>query len=281
MGGEASKPEEAPRSGPEIRLNVYTPGNTSGNQQTAMTSVPGFGIYHTGIQIFNREHTFAGGDFDGCGVQEQEPKQTPPGSEWVYNQTIELGKTNLTEAEVKGVLSSIRSEFPARSYELMSKNCNHFTEVMSHRLNVHDKYPSWVNRAAKWGSSIKGGSVDVVAMEKKRKEQKETKIREERQSKALLAKKQGALKPEPPIEAEGVVEVQINCPNGSKVKRRFVNSDTIKDVMDFTAANDISIKGKFHLRMNFPRKIFKDTRATLKDAGLQRKENLFVERAPE
>jgi hypothetical protein len=62
-------------------------------------------------------------------VQEQVPKATPAGSQWVYKETLELGKTDLTDVEVRSVLSAIRNDFPAKKYDLTSRNCNHFTEV--------------------------------------------------------------------------------------------------------------------------------------------------------
>jgi hypothetical protein len=30
--------------------------------------MPGFGIYHSGLEILGREYTFAGGEFEGSGV---------------------------------------------------------------------------------------------------------------------------------------------------------------------------------------------------------------------
>lgn len=56
---------------------------------------------------------------------------------------------------------------------------------------------------------------------------------------------------------------------GVKTKRRFLNTDTIKDVMDFVCAFDLSIgKSKFNLRQNMPRKLYTNHKETLKDAGL-------------
>jgi len=273
MGGTESKEPAKPRTGPNVYLNVYTNGDGKS------PNVPGFGIYHSGMQIFNTEYTFAGGDFDGCGIQEQTPKATPSGSQWIYSQTIDLGPSDLSEAEVRSVLANIRSDFPARKYDLLGRNCNHFTEILATRLNVNKSYPSWVNRAAKWGGSFKGGGVDPVALEKRRIEDQKYKAAAAEKEKSLLKQKQSTLKAEPPMEADGVVEVQINCPNGTKTKRRFLNTDTIQDVMNFAISFDLTIEAaKFWLRINMPRTIFDKPKQTLKEAGFTQRENLFIEK---
>lgn len=242
--------------------------------------MPGFGIYHTGLQVHDREYTFAGGAFDGSGVQEQAPKATPPGSQWIYNQTVDLGKTTLNDKEVMSVLSTIRGDFAAKTYDVMGKNCNHFTEVLATRLNVQQKYPSWVNRAAKWGNSMRGSQIDPVQQEKRRQEQEAMKKQQDEAQRAALQAKQQALKMEPPAEAEGVIEIQINCPNGTKTKRRFLESDTVADVMNFVCAFDLSLGStkSFYLRQNMPKKLYTEHKQTLRDAGFGKRENLFIEK---
>ena len=73
------------------------------------------------------------------------------------------------------------------------------------------------------------------------------KRKEEERTRQELSKKQGSLKPEPPEGAADVVEIQINLPNGVKKKRRFLSSDSIRDVMNCAQAFDISLT-KFQLR---------------------------------
>jgi len=273
MGGNQSAEAAGPRNGPNIYLNVYDSGKDA-------RQMPGFGVYHSGLEVMGTEYTFAGGDFDGSGVQEQTPKSSPPGSQWVYKETVDLGKTDLTESEVRSVLSAIRADFPAKRYDVMGSNCNHFTETLSLRLHVGSKYPSWVNRAAKWGGGLKGGGLNPVALEqRKMQEEKERKIIADRERQALQSRQTTLLKPEPPIEAEGAIEVQVNCPNGTKAKRRFVDGDTIQDVMNLVAAHDLSADvNKFYLRVNMPRTVFDQPKKTLKEAGFSRRENLFVEK---
>lgn len=62
-----------------------------------------------------------------------------------------MGPTDLTEKEIEELLLTLSDEFTGTSYNLLSRNCNHFTEEFVKRLN--DKtIPYWINRAAKLGN---------------------------------------------------------------------------------------------------------------------------------
>lgn len=275
MGTSQSEPETTkPRNGPNIYLNVYVPSNPDQKQ------VPGFGAYHTGIQIFGKEFFFAGGPGQsGSGVHEQTPKVSPPGSQWTFSEQIDLGRTDLTDNEVRTVLSKSRNDFPASTYNIMQRNCNHFTELICHRVNV--EFPSWVNRAAKVGGMFAGGgtqTVDLVQQDKLRAAE-EKRVAEERKMKQQeLDSRKSNLKAEPPKENPNCVEIQINCPNGKKTKRRFLNSDKVIDVMNFVSAHDLSIpKNSFYLRCNYPKTVYDKPSKTLKDVGMGKRENLFIQ----
>jgi len=130
-----------------IILNVYEPSRP---QQ----SLPGFGIFHTGIEFAGVEYSFAGGPEagNGTGVMTQRPRDTPAGGDWKFKEAIELGTVQVTNAEFDRTLQELKDAFPANTYNLVHRNCNHFTTAVAKRLGVHSKYPSWVNRAATWGA---------------------------------------------------------------------------------------------------------------------------------
>lgn len=283
--GNAESQNEAPRTGPEIFLNVYNQGaEANSNQQvqvpTNAAAAMGLGVHHSGLEVLGREYTFAGGEFSGSGMQEQAPKSTPPGSSWIYDKTIPLGRTDLTDAEVRQVLREIREQFPAKSYDLMTRNCNHFTEVLSHRLHVQKAYPGWVNRAAKWGSNFQsGGQPDILQNEKRMQEARIMENRRLEKEKKELASRKQSLNPEPPADSKDAIQIQVICPNGNKISRRFFPTDTFGDVCVFACAHDASITAKtINLRSNFPRKVYSDMSAQLKASGIPRRENLFVEK---
>lgn len=129
-----------------VKINVYEPSKPQ-------ASMPGFGIYHTGIEVNGVEYCFAGApEASGTGVQSQVPRATPEGGQWKFMQTIELGFVTLSSSEFEKILNEMRDAFPANTYDLIHRNCNHFSKTVAKRLGVEKNYPSWINRAASWGS---------------------------------------------------------------------------------------------------------------------------------
>ena len=100
------------------------------------------GIYHTGVIAFGKEVFFGGG------IQMIDEGNFST----AYNITpniIELGTTSKTMSELWSYLSSIRSQFTPSTYNLLSWNCNHFSnqvaqfltneEIPSSILNQHER----------------------------------------------------------------------------------------------------------------------------------------------
>jgi len=155
MGSEGSKTPETqlPSSTEHAFLNVY---DTTDSKQQQFSSF-GFGVYHSGLQVYGTEYTFAGGPDagSGTGVQAQTPKYMPPGAPWKFRETIDLGSIKVDRSKFDSILRDLQSEFLANTYDLMARNCNHFTETFATKLGFTN-YPSWVNRAAKFGNSFRG-----------------------------------------------------------------------------------------------------------------------------
>ncbi|XP_022755110.1 deSI-like protein At4g17486 isoform X2 [Durio zibethinus] len=108
----------------------------------------GFGIFHSGIEVHGKEYGFGAHDFPISGVFEVEPKSCPG---FIYRCSILLGQTSMPFSEFRAFIESIASEYHGDTYHLISKNCNHFTDDMAHRLTGKD-IPGWVNRLARIGS---------------------------------------------------------------------------------------------------------------------------------
>lgn len=127
----------------QIFLNVYdlTPANS-------YSIWLGFGIFHSGIQVYGMEYGFGAHDFPISGVFEVEPKSCPG---FIYRCSIPLGNVSKSPAEFREFIESVASEYHGDTYHLISKNCNHFTDDISQRL-TGKKIPGWVNRLAKLGA---------------------------------------------------------------------------------------------------------------------------------
>ncbi|KAL2967214.1 hypothetical protein AAZX31_16G163400 [Glycine max] len=71
---------------------------------------------------------------------------------YTYRESIVLGKTNCSIFKVNQILRELSREWPGSSYDLLSKNCNHFCDEFCERLGV-PKLPGWVNRFANAGDT--------------------------------------------------------------------------------------------------------------------------------
>jgi hypothetical protein len=61
-----------------------------------------------------------------------------------------MGTLNLSDNEFQELLVNISEEYLGPSYNLITRNCNHFSEEFVKRL-VNKSIPSWINRAARLG----------------------------------------------------------------------------------------------------------------------------------
>lgn len=65
-------------------------------------------------------------------------------------ETYDMGTFDMTDKEFQELLVDISEEFTGPSYNLITRNCNHFSEEFVKRL-VNKPIPSWINRAARLG----------------------------------------------------------------------------------------------------------------------------------
>jgi hypothetical protein len=143
-----------------VLLNVYIPRQEDGKQQMSM---PGFGVYHTGTEVYGTEYMFAGGESTSSGIHTQQPRASPPGSTWQYEKTVQIGVTTMSRSEIQTLISRMGSDFPGNTYHLMAKNCNHFSHDFCKRITKGSSgIPSWVNRTANWGNTLFGPGGSAV-----------------------------------------------------------------------------------------------------------------------
>ncbi|KAL7752975.1 hypothetical protein RI367_001426 [Sorochytrium milnesiophthora] len=108
----------------------------------------GLGVYHSsvGIEGHHNEYCFGGHEFPGLtGVFEMPAGEAVAGV--VFRQKIFVGVSDRTDEELNALLDNLRGQFTGTSYNLLSKNCNHFTEAACVALTGCAP-PSWINRIA-------------------------------------------------------------------------------------------------------------------------------------
>jgi hypothetical protein len=89
------------------------------------------GFYHTGVQIDGVEYAFGQG-VSGTGVWMQRPKELR--GEVTFDKQLFIGNCSKTRAERHDIVETMKVEYQAQSYSLVSRNCNHFTNDLCQRL---------------------------------------------------------------------------------------------------------------------------------------------------
>ncbi|KAK8520431.1 hypothetical protein V6N13_031118 [Hibiscus sabdariffa] len=108
----------------------------------------GLGVYHSGIEVHGKEYGFGSHEFPVSGVFEVEPKNCPG---FAYRRSIPLGSISIPLSEFTEFIEKIASQYHGNSYNLVSKNCNHFTDDVARKL-TGKSIPRWVNRLARLGA---------------------------------------------------------------------------------------------------------------------------------
>lgn len=107
---------------------------------------------HSGVVINGREFAYGGHDKHGVtGVYWTKPKALPPGG--TFKSEILHGFTLSPQSEIDAIIHEVSIEFQGTSYNLLTKNCNHFTAQLCQRLTGRSG-PSWLNRAASIGVAL-------------------------------------------------------------------------------------------------------------------------------
>ncbi|CAK7563017.1 MAG: hypothetical protein SEPTF4163_000874 [Sporothrix epigloea] len=134
----------------EVVINVYdllTPGRWS-----TMLWHMGTSLLHSGVVIDGKEYAYGGHDRRGVtGVYWTKPRTEPPGG--TFRCEILQGFALATPEEIDTIIRSASEEFHGPSYNLLTKNCNHFTAYLCRKLTGLPG-PAWLNRAASIGMAL-------------------------------------------------------------------------------------------------------------------------------
>ncbi|KAL2539369.1 PPPDE putative thiol peptidase family protein [Abeliophyllum distichum] len=125
-----------------VYLNVYDLTSINGYAYWL-----GLGVYHSGIQVHGVEYAFGAHENSTSGIFEGEPKHCEG---FTFRKSILMGWTDMTTAEVRLKMEEFAQKYKGNSYNLITKNCNHFCNDASIKL-TGNSIPSWVNRLARIG----------------------------------------------------------------------------------------------------------------------------------
>lgn len=103
------------------------------------TSKMGIGIYHTGVQVHGLEYCYSGhNQCEMTGLRITTPRDSAWIEDAIFSRSIFMGYTDKTQAEINEIYDKMHSEFPGPSYNVLTKNCNHFTESFIRRILKED-----------------------------------------------------------------------------------------------------------------------------------------------
>ncbi|KAM5557422.1 hypothetical protein ABKV19_024680 [Rosa sericea] len=142
----------------EVVLHIYDVTN-SGSDKTNSTimqinkifkdGIGLGGIFHSAVQVYGEDEWSFGFCEQGSGVFSCPSGKNPM---YTYRECIVLGTTDCSIFKVNQILRELSREWPGFTYDLLSKNCNHFCDELCERLGV-PKLPGWVNRFAHAGDA--------------------------------------------------------------------------------------------------------------------------------
>lgn len=126
------------------------------------------GIFHSAIEVYGKLEWSFGYCETGSGVFSCRRTENPM---YVYRESLSLGHTELAPSKVREILIRLSQEWQGNSYDLLSRNCNHFCNDLCTQLGVQ-KLPGWVNRFANAGET----AFDVAETTMKRLRQAKTEV---------------------------------------------------------------------------------------------------------
>lgn len=134
----------------------------------------GMGAYHTSIDVRGFRYQFGAtvgitrtASPQGGGETANSIRFVPPNGS--YKESITLGQTAWSEqGGINAIIQRMRDDkFRGNNYHLIQRNCNHFSETFALAIIMPnelldggndtlklDKFPPWVNRLARVGSSL-------------------------------------------------------------------------------------------------------------------------------
>jgi len=155
---DCGESDDEPRGAP-VTLHIYdVSGDDSIKFINDFARPAGTGAFHAGVEVHGWEYSF-GSTAEGTGVSRCEPKGN---KQHAYRESVFMGQTPLSAAEISRLVASLSVEWTGSDYNLLSRNCCHFSDGFCRALRVGPT-PEWVRNLAGAGAAIVNGVQTVFS----------------------------------------------------------------------------------------------------------------------
>mmetsp|Transcript_31239 Transcript_31239/g.64417 ORF Transcript_31239/g.64417 Transcript_31239/m.64417 type:complete len:273 (+) Transcript_31239:56-874(+) len=135
-----------------VFVRVYDLGKTFLTRWPNMVAKD-YGAFHSGVEVYGMEWSFGmTSDSWSTGVAANVPGHHPDHS---FRETLSMGFTNLSQGQVAEIIKEMTAEWKGRTYDVLTRNCHHFSDELCRRLGV-SPLPPWVNQLAGTTASAAG-----------------------------------------------------------------------------------------------------------------------------
>lgn len=140
--------------GAPVTLHIYDMGAspTVGHVNGILGAI-GAGAYHAAAEVYGSEWTF-GYALEGTGVYSCLPTRC---AHHKYRTAIPMGHTYFTKRRFARLIGAMEREWLGSDYDLLRRNCCHFSETICQRLGL-GAIPRWVMSLASAGALLSDGA---------------------------------------------------------------------------------------------------------------------------
>ncbi|XP_071708665.1 deSI-like protein At4g17486 [Rutidosis leptorrhynchoides] len=175
----------------------------------------GLGVYHSGVQVHGVEYAFGAHEHSTTGLFEVDPRKCPG---FTFRKSILIGRTDFGPREVRGFIEKLAAEYSGNSYNLITRNCNHFCNDLCQRL-TKKPIPSWVNRLARLGFFCNCVLPAGLNETKVRQIRAEDGPNTEQKIRSHSSRSTSASKPQPPLPSRSSSSsARKSAPSGTNLK---------------------------------------------------------------
>lgn len=134
-----------------VYLRVYDLGQTVLTRGVLNRVTQSYGAFHTGVEVYGREWSFGMTMDDvSTGITWNAPGQNTDHS---FRETLSMGYTTLSQMQVQQLIKDMKWAWRGCTYNLLTRNCHHFSDTFCQRLGVMG-VPAWVNTLATSGAGV-------------------------------------------------------------------------------------------------------------------------------